>query len=149
MAKQRCDEYLSDSGWAEALVDMSFGEDPFASVEDGNDKKARLRARKTKVLDEAARKPYWGIILRIPKAIVHRAQALLGMPEMEATWFVARRYTDVELPESIDGMADNLYVSRSLDFASQTVLLSITSTTERKGMYAIAPGNEYPQKQVR
>jgi hypothetical protein len=107
------------------------------------------RKRKVPELDRTIHEPYWGVVLRIPKAMVRRAQALLGMPEMEATWFVARRYTDVELPESINGMADDLYVSRNLDFASQTVLLSITSTKERKGMYAIAPGNEYPQRQVR
>jgi hypothetical protein len=148
MGKRRCDEYLSESGWAEALVDMSFGEDPFASVEDGDDKKTRLRARKTKVLDEVIYKPYWGVIIAIPKVMVRRAQALLGLPEMEATWFVVRRYTDVDLPESIDGMTDNLYVSRSLDFESQMVLLSITSDVERKGLFAIAPGCHYPHRKI-
>jgi len=100
-------------------------------------------------LDIVIRKPYWGVVLRIPKVMVRRAQAILGLPEMEATWFVARRYTDVDLPESLDGMSDALYVSRSLDFASQTVLLSVTSTMERKGMHVIASGNEYPQREIR
>jgi len=107
------------------------------------------RERKVPELDRMVHEPYWGVVLRIPKAMVRRTQAILGLPEMEAIWFVARRYTDVELPEALDGMSDDLYVSRNLDFASQTVLLSITSTTQRKGMYAIAPGNEYPQREVR
>ena len=107
------------------------------------------RKRKALELDCVIDKPYWGIVLRIPKAMVRRAQALLGLPEMDATWFVARRYAGLELPESIDGMSDDLYVSRSLDFASQTVLLSITSETERMGMFEIAFGCEYPHKRVR
>ena len=106
---------------------------------------------KRKVLELYRKIPelYWGVIIRIPKAMVRRAQTILGLSEMEATWFVARRYTGVDLPESIDGMSDDLYFSRSLEFASQTVLLSITSMTERKGMYIIASGNEYPQVRAR
>lgn len=107
------------------------------------------RERKVPELDEVLREPYWGIIIVIPKAMIRKAQSILGLPEMEATWFVARRYTDVDLPESIDGMTDDLYVSRSLDFDSQTMLLSITSATERKGMYAIAPGCQYPRRKIR
>lgn len=106
------------------------------------------RKRKVPELDKVVHEPYWGIILRIPKAMVRRAQAILGLPEMEATWFVAVWYTDVELPDWPDSSGD-LYVSRQLDFASQTILLSVTSATERKGMFEIAPGCEYPQRQVR
>ena len=108
----------------------------------------KRRERKIPELDKTIRNPYWGIVIAIPKAMVRRAQALLGLPEMEATWLVARRYTDVDLPESIDGMADDLYVSRNLDFESQTVLLSITSTVERKGMFAVAPGCHYPHRKI-
>lgn len=107
-----------------------------------------LIARKLPELDRTFFEPYWGIILQIPKAMVRRAQALFGMPEMEATWFIARRYGDVDLPETIDGMANDLYVSRSLEFESQMVLLSITSITERKGLYAIAPGCHYPHRKI-
>jgi len=106
------------------------------------------RELKISELDSTLFKPYWGIIIAISKTVIRRVQALLGMPEMEAVLFVARRYAEVDLPESIDGMTDDLYVSRSIDFESQMVLLSITSITERKGMYAITPGFKYPQKQV-
>lgn len=99
-------------------------------------------------LDRIIHDPYWGIILRIPKVMVRRTQAVLGLPEMEATWFVAVWYTDIELPDWPDSHGD-MYVSRQLDFASQTVLLSITSSTARKGMFEIAPGCEYPQLLVR
>jgi hypothetical protein len=106
------------------------------------------RNHKIPELDRMIRKPCWGIILMIPKVMVRRAQAVLGLPEMEATWFVARRYTDIDLPDwpSDDG---GLYVSRQLDFASQTVLLSVTSDIGRNGFYEIAPGCEYPQRKVR
>lgn len=106
------------------------------------------RERKIPELDRTIYDRYWGIIIAIPKAMIRRAQALLGLPEMEATWFVVRRYTDVDLPESIDGMTGDLYVSRSLDFESQTVLLSITSETERKGLSAISPGCHYPHRKI-
>ncbi len=106
------------------------------------------RERKVLELDKTFCQPCWGVIIAIPKALIRRAQALLGMPEMDATWFVARRYTDVDLPESIDGMTDDLYVSRSLEFESQMVLLSITSAVERKGMFAIALGCKDPQRKI-
>jgi hypothetical protein len=100
-------------------------------------------------LDRLIQKPHWGIILRIPKAMVRIAQGLLGLSEFGAAWLVAKRYTDVELPESPDGLGDDLYISKSLDFGSQTILLSITSTVERKGMYIVTPGGEYPHYLVR
>lgn len=108
-----------------------------------------MKERKILQLDKDVHKPFWGVIICIPRAAIRRAQSLLGMPEVEATWFVARRYTDVELPEDMAGMPDDLYVSRNLDFASQMMCLSITSTTERKGMFALSPGCEYPRKLVR
>jgi len=108
-----------------------------------------IREDKLFQLDIATLEPIWGVTICVSRATIRRTQLILGLSEFEATWFAARRYADVELPESLDGMPDDLYVSKNIEPASQTVCVSITSTKKRKGMFVVSSGCAYPRIVVR
>jgi len=95
-------------------------------------------------LDRIIRKPFWGVILRIPKVAIYRVQTALGISEIDAIHFIVGRYANID----INKMPDSLHMSHSVDFTSQTFLLCITSTEEREGLFEIGFNCEYPHKNL-